>query len=652
MKVLDKVLKHDSTLWFAFEFFPPTTPEALDALYARMDRMSLLEPLFIAVTSPSVASAPGMMEICYNSQNVLSLETMMHLNSKQISMGTLPRILKEAKNNGITNILAKDDVILLREKQCLEETAQMVRNIRAIYGNTFCIGTVAYPEGSRDSVTAEEDMNDLKSIIDAGVDFIITAHFFDVSKFDQWLAGLRKVGIHCPVIPGITPIRSWEHFLQMTKMNPRVDKAGEWAQLNRDLQRIKHDEEAVKKYSLGWCVGTIEQLLGKGWNGVYLYTLNLETAVTQIITTVKEWGRNGGHSAKAAPPPEPRFRHRVCVRDLNWDDFPNGRWGNSASPAFLCSADVAAPYQCKRLWQNVHDLDGVIATFCDFLEGTVESLPWFNGPLVEESRVIVEHLLHLNRNGFLTISSQPMVDAASSTDPVHGWGPPGGIVFQKEFLELFCSAAKVRLLLEVLEQCNETVAEQVTFIVVNLSGSHCYQNFDSPNALTWGAFPGREICQPTMIDPALFGAWKEEAFALWTQHCSAEDVPPIIKEIQHNWFLVSIVNNDFKGSFSLWTVFDAVIAHPDFDVECPGTLAQLPKPLGSARPDELLEAGPPGAGDDGSSLHATNSLCTLSSTGRRWETVASQTSTGLTPPGLELGSDPAPFLSRDPWTPF
>lgn len=77
-----------------------------------------------------------------------------------------------------------------------------------------------------------------------------------------------------------------------------------------------------------------------------------------------------------------------------------------------------------------------------------------------------------------------------------------------------------------------------------------------------------------------------------------------------------------------------------------------PKPLGSARPDELLEAGPPGAGDDGSSLHATNSLCTLSSTGRRWETVASQTSTGLTPPGLELGSDPAPFLSRDPWTPF
>lgn len=56
---------------------------------------------------------------------------------------------------------------------------------------------------------------------------------------------------------------------------------------------------------------------------------------------------------------------------------------------------------------------------------------------------------------------QPMVDAASSTDPVHGWGPPGGIVFQKEFLELFCSAAKVRLLLEVLEQCNETVAEQV-----------------------------------------------------------------------------------------------------------------------------------------------------------------------------------------------
>lgn len=75
-----------------------------------------------------------------------------------------------------------------------------------------------------------------------------------------------------------------------------------------------------------------------------------------------------------------------------------------------------------------------------------------------------------------------------------------------------------------------------------------------------------------------FACWQAQS-ARWK-----ERYPTVrfLQEIQHNWFLVSIVNNDFKGSFSLWTVFDAVIAHPDFDVECPGTLAQLP-PQGGPR---------------------------------------------------------------------
>lgn len=65
--------------------------------------------------------------------------------------------------------------------------------------------------------------------------------------------------------------------------------------------------------------------------GVYLYTLNLETAVTQIITTVKEWGRNGGHSAKAAPPPEPRPglppRRTPPIRPSRRPEQQRGGWG-------------------------------------------------------------------------------------------------------------------------------------------------------------------------------------------------------------------------------------------------------------------------------------------------------------------------------------
>lgn len=30
----------------------------------------------------------------------------------------------------------------------------------------------------------------------------------------------------------------------------------------------------------------------------------------------------------------------------------------------------------------------------------------------------------------------------------------------------------------------------------------------SPNAVTWGVFPGKEIVQPTVVDPISFISWK------------------------------------------------------------------------------------------------------------------------------------------------
>ncbi len=31
---------------------------------------------------------------------------------------------------------------------------------------------------------------------------------------------------------------------------------------------------------------------------------------------------------------------------------------------------------------------------------------------------------------------------------------------------------------------------------------------ESPNAVTWGVFPGKEIIQPTVVDPISFLSWK------------------------------------------------------------------------------------------------------------------------------------------------
>ncbi len=84
-------------------------------------------------------------------------------------------------------------------------------------------------------------------------------------------------------------------------------------------------------------------------NGIHFYTLNREIAVIEILKQLNLWCEDPT-SLKTLPwkAPANHKRHTEDVRPifwarrpksyihrtLEWDDFPNGRWGNSASPAF------------------------------------------------------------------------------------------------------------------------------------------------------------------------------------------------------------------------------------------------------------------------------------------------------------------------------
>jgi methylenetetrahydrofolate reductase (NADPH) len=93
---------------------------------------------------------------------------------------------------------------------------------------------------------------------------------------------------------------------------------------------------------------------------------------------------------------------------------------------------------------------------------------------------------------------------------------------------------------------------------------------DSPNAVTWGVFPGQEIVQPTVVDGQAFHAWKDEAFELWRQWGSLypADSPSrkLIDSIQSTWHLVNIVDNNFKSRNTIFDLLDQVRADMDSDI--------------------------------------------------------------------------------------
>lgn len=240
------------------------------------------------------------------------------------------------------------------------------------------------------------------------------------------------------------------------------------------------------------------------------------------------------------------------ARTQTWDEYPNGRWTDSRSPAFgeLDAYGVGLKgtnEQNIKLWgepKSVKDLSGILIRF---LEGKLDRLPWSDSPLTAEAAAINDKLIDLNQRGFLTINSQPAVNGVKSSHPVFGWGPKNGFVYQKAYLELLVPSYLIDELIARIEK-----NEDLTYHATNKDGELKTNTADSPNALTWGIFAGREIIQPTIVETISFLAWKDEAFRLgedWAKcHDASSPSRKLIQQVMDDWYLVNIGTSQHLSS--------------------------------------------------------------------------------------------------------
>lgn len=75
--------------------------------YGRMDRMALLQPMFVDITWGAGGSTQELtLEIAANAQKFLGVTVLMHLSCTGMSVEQLRQALEKAKEAGIKNILA------------------------------------------------------------------------------------------------------------------------------------------------------------------------------------------------------------------------------------------------------------------------------------------------------------------------------------------------------------------------------------------------------------------------------------------------------------------------------------------------------------------------------------------------------------------
>ncbi|KAJ2977008.1 hypothetical protein NQ176_g4616 [Zarea fungicola] len=544
---------------FSFEYFPPKTSQGVQNLYDRMDRMYNFGPQFIDITwGAGGRIAELTCEMVLQAQAVYGLETCMHLTCTDMGLEKVNDALHKAYKAGCTNILAlRGDPPRAQEKWTATEdgfqyACDLVKHIRATYGDHFDIGVAGYPEGCDDNDNEDELIEHLKYKVDLGGTFIVTQMFYDVDNFIRWVGKVRAAGITVPILPGIMPIATYASFIRRCK-HTGCNIPQKWLDL---LDPVKNDDVAVREIGKTLVVEMCRKLMAAGIHHMHFYTMNLAQA-TRMVLEELEWTPSAERPLQQALPWKPSkgfgrrdedvrpifWRNRkksYVLRTQDWDEFPNGRWGDSRSPAFgeldAYGIGLTGTNEANRQkWGEPKSLRDIANTFVRYLNQELDSLPWSEAPLTGEADPIKAHLIELNQRGFLTINSQPAVDGVKSSHP----SPP-------------------QIVNQVIRQVEANPT--LTYYAVTKDGPlKTNAPSDGPNAVTWGVFPGKEIVQPTIVESISFLAWRDEAFRLgvdWA-HCFEAKSPSrvLIESVMNDWYLLNIVNNDFHDNFTIFELF-------------------------------------------------------------------------------------------------
>lgn len=316
MKVTEHLESRKGTL-FSFEILPPLKGKGIEAIFEGIDPLMEFEPPFINVTyhreeyiykkephdllrKISIRKRPGTVGICAAIINKYGIDAVPHLICGGFTVEETENALIDLHFLGIDNVLAlrgdpiKSESTFVAEefghKYAVDLTRQIVEMNKGKYlheesmnqqPTNFCIGTAGYPEKHYESMSMKTDLNYLKHKVDAGAHYITTQMFFDNSKFFEFVAKCREMGITVPIIPGLKPITSLKHIAFLPKTF-HIDLPEDLADA---LMRCKNDEQ-VKEVGVAWCIQQSKELIKADVPCLHYYTMGKSTAVRDIAKAV------------------------------------------------------------------------------------------------------------------------------------------------------------------------------------------------------------------------------------------------------------------------------------------------------------------------------------------------------------------------------
>ena len=308
MKISDKLSQRKKgDVSYSFEYFCPKTEQGVFNLIDRIDLMSKLGPLFVDITwnAGGSSSSDTTLELIQVTQNEIGADTCMHMTCTNMTIKEVDAALQSAYDSGCRNILAlrgdppidrsndhnsstpngsneseSSDATTDNNRSEFKYAKDLVKHIRAKFGDSVSIGVAGYPEGLAEQPDNDLLITHLKEKVDAGADFVVTQMFYDADAFVEWFEKVRAAGINVPLIPGIMPVSGWASFLRRARWC-QIKLPQHWLDA---LEPLAHDDAAIRAKGTELVAELCQELVRRtDIDHFHFYTMNLEKSPVMCL---------------------------------------------------------------------------------------------------------------------------------------------------------------------------------------------------------------------------------------------------------------------------------------------------------------------------------------------------------------------------------
>jgi methylenetetrahydrofolate reductase (NADPH) len=284
--------QRDKPATISFEFFPARDPKAADKLELVIDKLKVLEPDFVSVTfGAGGTTRQGSYQLVKKLKNEKSLKVIPYMAGYGLGPDEITTVVQDYSDLNIDGLLCvrgdKPEGVL--EAAPHPESFDHASELLIHVGEEFdlLLGAAGYPEGHKEAVSLEKDLEYLKFKVEKGAQFIITQYAYDNSYYYEFIDQCRKIGINIPIVIGIMPI----YNVKMMHSLANLCGATITPQIKSGLSELDHDDKkAVSSFGIEFAVQQCRGLLNYGVDGLHFYTMDRAKSVTSIINQLREEG--------------------------------------------------------------------------------------------------------------------------------------------------------------------------------------------------------------------------------------------------------------------------------------------------------------------------------------------------------------------------